>query len=234
MKNTLRLYWILNPIGQKKAFIGICMFGLIIAQLLLALNSYEDGIITFRAMSYCSYFLLLIFTMQYSFMNASTLTNEARKSNNIRICLQQMNNPKDVFIKGIIVNDLLIMLLYWLCSMVVMCILAIFNGFSTAVFTVTLWGCVIAGIAGIFFNIATSNGKNFIGGAIMISYIFFFIFAVLFDFNSSNTIALYYVSQAYSLLVLLPFTGCIIVFAYLFGRYCYKTRREIRKRCLRW
>ena len=232
MMNTLKLYWILNPPYQKKAFIGISIIGVFIAQLLFSTQFGMNGSVSFGSICYCAYFLFLSYLLMYNFMSSSSTFINGSINHNILPCLLQMHNPKDIFIKGIILNNIIISAIYFIINCVVMSVLAIFSGFHSEILIATLWSTILSTIFGILINIAMNNGKKGLSSFISIFYLVIFFLSSLWlkNINSLDSNVLHYFTQVKSLLIVLPMLLCTVLISYNFGMYCYRNRREAKKK----
>lgn len=221
MKETLKLYWTINPLSRRIAMLRIFAFGAIISGLILSMNT-NASIIDLSGVFYSGYFLFL------GIYCNDTLNDNKKDQLISKNLLLQMSNQKHIFVKGIIFESVLYTIIYILIEVIIMGICGLFMGFQTTTFVVCLWYNLITSILTIYASLAKANSHNKIGGAITFILCTLFIIGVFNKFFDYSIQLPDYFMKLQGLpvlfLIYLFFLSCSVIF----GKYFYNNRKEKR------
>lgn len=221
LKNTLQIYWEMTSRTHKQFIACTGVFGAIISAFILGVGVEKPGL---YVLVNSSYFLYTI-----SLMEVSAFQSHEGKGD-IQGFLLQMKDQCSLLNTGVILQSILTTIAYLAVEMIGLAIFIPFFGFNPYAITVCLWSCIGSGIFSIFYALASVNNHSKVAGCLQaITLMILFTGVLTLVFNSSVVIPDLLLDM-HKLPMLLVIWVISFPLAYAFGRFCYRYRKEDKKR----
>lgn len=220
MIDAVRIYWVMNPLSSRKImimmmFIGACISAFIITSKSLYTTSYK-----FSDIATCCNMFFLVQSMNSSI---SPTTKETESKN--RIVMLQMHNQKSLYISGVITETALFTIAYLVLEYTVMILYMMFYEFHLVPFLICTCATIFTNIFIILFNLARASNHQKLSGIIMVTFIGISSFISL---SKPSLLLPDFLMSIKIIPMVLILCGLSFPIANVFGKYCYRTRRDTR------